>query len=419
MTPVRFASMLDPLELEEFQEAARTLLAHPLVTTSYPNPEALPRVRRWETTLRNEFERLTRWRLEVAPTCARLVQRRVEPSPRRPAMVTVAGGERTPRPFGRLGYALLCLVLAALHGEVGQTTIRRLVEGVMRVRAGDESVPIDFGRIEYRRAFVHAVGYLERLGVLRTAPDGETVAFIEDEQADALYTIDHDAARRMLGATPAWIDPQRGLEQFGEERYPPGAGDALLRHRLARRLLEEPAVYYDELHTDERDHLAERRARLIGDLERLTGCEVEMRAEGLALIDSAGQPRLNDQPFPGTGIVNNVALLFADALLASPAGQGQVAGRLPVGRRVPPEAVQTVWAGIVAKHRDRFTVAYEADPEALRVAVLTLLERLGLTVPAGPEEPPGTVVLRPLAARFRPGSGDAPTRRRRASQRRR
>jgi uncharacterized protein (TIGR02678 family) len=419
MSPARFASMLDPLELEEFQETARTLLAHPLVTISYPNPEALPRVRRWETTLRNEFERLTRWRLEVAPTCARLVQRRVEPSPRRPAMVTVAGGERTPRPFGRLGYVLLCLVLAALHGEVGQTTIRRLVEGVMRVRAGDESIPIDFGRIEYRRAFVYAVGYLERLGVLRTAPDGETVAFIEDEQADALYTIDHDAARRMLGATPAWIDPQRGLEQFGEERYPPGAGDALLRHRLARRLLDESAVYYDELHADERDHLAERRARLIGDLERLTGCEVEMRAEGLALIDSAGQPRLNDQPFPGTGIVNNVALLFADALLANPAGQGQVAGRLPVGQRVPPEAVKTVWAGIVAEHRDRFTVAYEADPEALRVAVLALLERLGLTVPAGSEEPPGTVVLRPLAARFRPGSGDAPTRRRRASQRRR
>jgi len=111
--------MLDPIELEEFQEAARTLLAHPLVTTSYPNPETLPRVRRWETTLRNEFERLTRWRLEMAPTCARLVQRRVEPSPRRPAMVTAAGGERLPRPFGRLDYVLLCLVLAALHGEGG------------------------------------------------------------------------------------------------------------------------------------------------------------------------------------------------------------------------------------------------------------------------------------------------------------
>jgi uncharacterized protein (TIGR02678 family) len=419
MSPARFASMLDPIELEEFQEAARTLLAHPLVTTSYPNPETLPRVRRWETTLRNEFERLTRWRLEMAPTCARLVQRRVEPSPRRPAMVTAAGGERLPRPFGRLDYVLLCLVLAALHGEGGQTTIRRLVEGVMRVRAGDESIPVDFGRVEYRRAFVHAVGYLERLGVLRTAPDGETVAFIDDEEADALYTIDHDAARRMLGATPAWIDPQRGLEQFGEERYPPGAGDAPLRHRLARRMLDEPAVYHDELPADEHDHLAERRARLIGDLERLTGCEVEVRAEGLALIDSAGQPRLNDQPFPGTGVVNNVALLLADALVAEPAGQGQVAGRLPVGRRVPPQAVAAAWAGIVAEHRDRFTVAYQADPDALLAAALALLERLGLTVQPGPEEPPGTVVLRPLAARFRPGASPTPGRRRRASQRRR
>jgi uncharacterized protein (TIGR02678 family) len=211
------------------------------------------------------------------------------------------------------------------------------------------------------------------------------------------------------------MDPQRGLEQFGEERYPPGASDAPLRHCLARRLLDEPAVYYDELPGDERDYLAERRARLIGDLERLTGCEVEVRAEGLALIDSAGQPRLNDQPFPGTGVVNNVALLFADALVAKAAGQGQVAGQLPVGRRVPPETVEAAWAGIVAHHGDRFTVAYEADPEALRAAVLALLDRLGLTVPPGPGEPAGTVVLRPLAARFRPSA--APSRRRPAVQR--
>jgi len=415
MSPARYASMLDPVELEDFQEAARTLLAHPLVTATYPNPEALPKVRRWETTLRNEFERLTRWRLEVAPSCARLVQRRVEPSPRRPAMVTSAGGERSPRPFGRLDYVLLCLVVAALHGEGGQTTIRRLVEGAQRLRAGDERLPVDFGRIEYRRAFVHAVGYLERLGVLRTAPDGETIAFIDDEEADALYTVDHDAARRLLGPTPAWIEPERGLAQFCEERYPPGADttDARLRHRLSRRLLDEPAVYYDELPVDERDHLAERRARLVGDLARLTGCEVEVRAEGLALIDSAGQPRLNDQPFPGQGIVNNLALLWADELADAEAGQGQVAGQLPVGRRIPPEAVEATWAAMVRRHGDRFTVAYQADPDALRVAALALLDRLGLAVAPGPEEPPGTVVLRPLAARFRPGEGGRPARRRR------
>jgi hypothetical protein len=96
-----------------------------------------------------------------------------------------------------------------------------------------------------------------------------------------------------------------------------------------------------------------------------------------------------------------------------------VAGRLPVGRRVPPEAVAAAWAGIVAEHRDRFTVVYQADPDALLTAALALLERLGLTVRPGPEEPPGTVVLRPLAARFRPGASPAPGRRRRASQRRR
>ena len=414
MSPARFASQLDPIELEEFQEAARTLIAHPLVTATWPGPEALPRIRRWEPTLRTEFERLARWRLDVGPTVARLVQRRVEPSPHRPPAATAGGADRSRRPFGRLGYVLLCLVLAALEAEGGQTTIQRLIEGVARVRAGDDGIPVDFGRVEYRRAFVHAVGYLERLGVLLTAPDGETAAFIDDEGADALYTIDHDAARRMLGPTPGLIDPEAGLAQFCEDRYPPGVdmADARLRHRLARRILLEPAVYVDELPADEREHLAERRGRLVADLERLTGCAVEIRAEGLALLDTAGSPRLNDVPFPGTGAVNNVALLLADELTARAGGGGDGAGG-PVGRRLAQGDVAAAWAAVVARHGDRFPAAYRADPDSLLGTALGLLQRLGLVVPAAEDGGGrGGLALRPLAARFRP-SGTHTGRRRR------
>ena len=75
MSPVRTVVTLDPaLELEDFQAAARMLIAHGIVTERYPEAGVLALVRRFEEPLRREFSRLCHWRLDVGPSCARLLR---------------------------------------------------------------------------------------------------------------------------------------------------------------------------------------------------------------------------------------------------------------------------------------------------------------------------------------------------------
>lgn len=99
---------IDALALDNYQRAARVVLANHLVTRTYPDRIALPLVRRWATELREDLAELFGYRLEVTETTARVfpVLDRLDAS--RPA--------RTPadRVFDRRRYAYLALALAAL-----------------------------------------------------------------------------------------------------------------------------------------------------------------------------------------------------------------------------------------------------------------------------------------------------------------
>ena len=162
MTLARKAVHLDPAnELAEFQSAARALITHGLVTERYPQPGALALVRRFEEPLRNEFSRLCHWRLDLGPTCARLLRRPATLSWRRPARTATASR----RPFRPETYAFLCLVLASLEGLGNQTTISQLAHEVARLRAGDPAIPFDLTLHAHRRAFVDAVAWLEQRGI--------------------------------------------------------------------------------------------------------------------------------------------------------------------------------------------------------------------------------------------------------------
>lgn len=61
-------------ELSGYQRAARTLLFHPLVTEVYPNPGALPLIRRWAAELREDLAETFGYRLELSRTTARLLR---------------------------------------------------------------------------------------------------------------------------------------------------------------------------------------------------------------------------------------------------------------------------------------------------------------------------------------------------------
>jgi uncharacterized protein (TIGR02678 family) len=399
----RTAAQLPEHDLEDFQRGARGLLATGLVTDTWPGPGLLPLVRRFESVLRAELSQVFGWALRIDARSARVIRSPLRPDARRGARLTERGSSNTNRAFRPRDYAMLCLVLAGLERQGTQTTIRQLVAAVERARSGREDLPVDFAAPADRRCFVTAVAWLVHLGVLVESADSDTFRFIDDGEADALYSVDHDLARRLLGPLPTMLDPAAGIEALGADD---GEGENPARQRLARRLLEQPAVYYAELDDAERQVLTDRRVELSGRLERLTGCQVETRGEGLALIDPDARVRLGAQPgFPGTGNVGNIAAAYAGALLAvsdelavtpsgrtdddstadnagggAPTRSSPAAPSLPVGRRIPAAAASRAWASVLSAHGSGLSSRWAADPGELRREATSVLIDLGLVM---------------------------------------
>ena len=302
---MRVAADVGPFELAEYQQAARLVLRHPLITASYPDKTALPLARKWARQLRADFAEVLGYTLVSTGETIRL--RRVQDTldATRPLLT------RARRPFDRRRYAYLVLTLSALGRSGSQVALSELAGAVAAEAGRMDGLGMDTGRKADRDAFVDAVAWLEARGALRMA-DGSAAEWVNDpERAEALYDID----REIVSAVYA---PSRVLQHLnsvtelltGTDRDGPAQGiNAQRRHsaRRARRLvLENPVVYYADVSPGLLGQL--RSAALTEDLERLTGLPLERRAEGVALV-SVGQ-RLTDVTFPGTGTVAQAALLL-------------------------------------------------------------------------------------------------------------
>ncbi len=296
----------EALAREERRRAVHLLLRRPFVTGEGPDPEAFALVRRHEAELRRWFREQLGYRLVVDHEQARLFKRRPPGALPRPAR------SRYGRAFDRRRYSLLCLVLAALERSEVQTILSVLAEEVKLLAAATAGVaPLDLERTPERRCFVDAVRYLVALGVLQET-DGDDAAFVRGG-GDVLYDVDSRRLTRML-ASPVPPSLAAGPGALVEETYPltEDGKNLRIRHRLMRRLVEEPVLYFDDLAEDERAYLNWQRAYLVRQVERWTGLVVEVRREGLAAIDATG--KLSDVAFPSTSHVAHAALLFADDL---------------------------------------------------------------------------------------------------------
>lgn len=303
---MRVAAEISPLELAEYQKAARLALRHPLITSSYPDSSALPLVRKWVRQLRTDFGEVLGYTLLSSGDTIRL--RRVQDTldRTRPAVT------RARRPFDRRRYAYLVLALSALGRSGAQIALSELADAVAADAGRLDDVGMDTGRKPDRDAFVDAVAWLEARGALRMA-DGSAVEWVNDpERAEALYDID----REVVGAIYAPSRVLQHLSSVTELLDGPGGGTAPAQGREPRRrgnarrarrlVLEHPVVYYADVDAELRGQL--RSASLAEDVERLTGLGLERRAEGVALV-SAGQ-RFTDLAFPSTGTVAQAALLL-------------------------------------------------------------------------------------------------------------
>jgi uncharacterized protein (TIGR02678 family) len=302
---MRVAAEVSPLELADYQKAARLALRHPLITATYPDTSALPLVRRWLRQLRNDFSEVLGYTLVAAGDTVRL--RRVQDTldGTRPALTRAA------RPFDRRRYAYLVLALSALGRSGTQITLSELADTVAADAGRVDGLGMDTGRKPERDAFVDAIAWLETRGAVRTA-DGSATEWANDpDRAEALYDIDREVTAAIYAPSRVLLHLGSVTELLDGPGGPaPAQGQAarrLMNARRARRLVvEQPTVYYAEVGEDLRGHL--RSPGLAEDVERLTGLRLERRAEGVALVN-AGQ-RLTDVAFPSAGTVAQAALLL-------------------------------------------------------------------------------------------------------------
>jgi uncharacterized protein (TIGR02678 family) len=357
----RVAIEVPDLELADYQRAVRTVLRHPLISERHPDPSALPLVRRWSAQLRADLYEAFGYRLELSGTAARLVRVIDDFDATQPART------RTGRVFDRQRYAYLALVLAALGRAGVQVALSELAEVVAADANRITGLGLDTGRGGDRAAFVDVVTWLEERGALRLA-DGSARAWADDPgRSEALYDIDRDTAL-------AVYRPTRVLHHVSTvtallARPAATSRDSARRdagQRARRAVVEQPVVYYAEVDTDVRNIL--RTPALAADVTRLTGLTVERRAEGLALVDTAG---LAERRFPAGGSVAHAALLLL----------GEIADRI-----IDPDAPELRRLPVPTAMERRETLAAEIDSGLPAVDLLTeLIEPVGTAPPLSDE----------------------------------
>jgi uncharacterized protein (TIGR02678 family) len=308
---------LEEARAHELRRAARTLLRRPLLRAGGPSGDDLGLVRRHGPDLREWFDANTGWRLLVDSEVARLVKI----LPADAGITQPARDARSGRPFGRRRYVLTCLALSVLERADAQITLGRLAEGVI-LAASDANLTragVTFrleGRDE-RSDLVSVVRLLLSLGVL-TRVAGDEEAFVRDA-GDALYDVQRRSLALLLAAPrgPSTIAAEsfgERVQQLAEEPVPETdeLRNRALRHRLTRRLLEDPVVYYDELAPEEAAYLSTQRGAIARRISELTGLVAEVRAEGIAMVDPDDD--LTDLRMPEAGTDGHVTLLVATEL---------------------------------------------------------------------------------------------------------
>ena len=294
---MRVAADVGPLELAEYQQAARLVLRHPLITASYPDRTALPLARKWARQLRTDLAEVARLPAgqhrrddPAAPRAGHPGRHPSGPDPRpapvRPAPLRLPGADAGgARPFRQPDRA--------------QRTGRR---GGRR-RGADRRTGLDTGRKADRDAFVDAVAWLEARGALRTGRRVGGRWANDPERAEALYDIDREIAaavyapsrvlQHLSSVTDAARPGRTAMARPSRNRCPAQARHA----RRARRLvLENPVVYYADADTGLAGQL--RSAALTEDVERLTGLPRGAPGRGRRAGRTSGQ-RLATSRFPG------------------------------------------------------------------------------------------------------------------------
>lgn len=292
---------------EELAKSIQILLRHPLLLARSQGDD-FATVKRNADRVQKWFQRSAGYQMRVDTEIIRLYKGPTPaPDPTHPALT------RHELPFNAHRYAVLCLALAALEREESQIDLASLADRIQLAAAADPALKrIDLANRDERKVIVDVVRLLTDWAVV-TLRDGDETSFLDRQGGNALYDIHKDVIHLLIASpvapslseTPAALrdEPYPATEEGRQQRT---------RHKLMRRLLEEPVVYREELDYDELDDL-DHHQQAIANRLREAGLHPEIRNEGIAALDPtwtlAGHTR-----FPGEGTVPQAALLLADLL---------------------------------------------------------------------------------------------------------
>lgn len=279
-----------------------------------------------------------------------------------------------------------------LEREDIQITLARLGDALMAEALEPALVELGFefalDRQSQRRDLVEVCRLLLDLGVLDGVA-GDEAAYI-NQSGDALYGIRRPVLAALLvsergaSALAAAGTTEARLAALAADTVAEGeeARRTVVRHRLSRRLLDDPVVYVDDLTADERDYFSGQRGPMGRRLADATGLAAEHRAEGTALVDAHGD--LTDVALPQQGTDAHATLLLTEFL----------AERLRAGRTapIPVAEIEAFLREAAHQHRKYWrkdTQAAGAERELANVAIdrlaaLRLVQRRGDTVLAQP-----------------------------------
>jgi uncharacterized protein (TIGR02678 family) len=306
--------------------ALRALLRNPLLPATGDTAEHYVLVRRHSEWLKQWLSKFPDWSLHIDGELARL---RTIPADilddTRPAIDRGSGAAFTKR-----RYALLCLALAALEQLDRQTTLGQLAQTIMELIAIDRDLQtaglfFDSENYDQRRDLVYAVRFLVDSGVLRKI-DGDERQVRDRDFEDALYDINRHILAEILQTrhSPSAVEmvSPRSRGDFHAERVArlnddpmPATEEARrlwIRSRLVRKLLDDPVLYYNDLNDEERIYLEKHRGPLLREICDATGLISEVRREGIALVDDAGD--LTDLKLPDQDTESHLSLLLVQWL---------------------------------------------------------------------------------------------------------
>jgi uncharacterized protein (TIGR02678 family) len=348
------------------------LLRAPLLPALGETSEEYLLVRRHAEWLRDWFAKFPGWSLHVDKDVARL--RKLPGDLQDDTRGAVDGISGTA--FSRRRYALLCLTLAALEESSHQTTLRRIAQTIMDFGADpafpSPSTAFDVANYDHRRDLVHAVRLLSDSGVLRRVDGDERHFLNRSASADVLYDINRPILAVVLNVSCSISALDTGAAPAGSFFAQTAAlvDEPTTQSRLVRSLLDDPILHFDELPDNERQYFERHRGYLIRHVSDATGLAAEVRREGVAMVDDAGD--LTDIKLPEEGTDGHLALLLVQWL-------GECARNVP-GKPVPLAVVEEHVCSLIQIYGSRWRKdVREAGAEVrLTEEVLSLLRSLRL-----------------------------------------